>query len=193
MEETAVKFETRKGQLAFIPFVSNTKQGSDNLLLQLYMALKEQGLLPILFHENPDMSLSEFIGFFNSPKNLLQVFIELEGDDLKGVVGFAWVTDIVNCSGIMTRAIGSFCYFKEYWTPKYTDVFSNWVLDYWFNVLKIDTIMGMTPATNRLALSYIKRNGFKEVGRLPRFTTLNGEITDGIITSMNKEEFHRSM
>lgn len=189
--ELAVKkeFEFRRGDLLMMPYDPKIGVFNEESLISFYDRLHVEELWDIVFHENPEMSLREFLNFFNVPMNLLQVFTIAEGDRFSDVAGLAWLTEVTTCQGILTRALGSFVFFRKYQSPKYTDEFCKIILDYWFNVLMINTIVGLTPAENRLALLYVKRAGFREVGRMPSYTTLGKKIMDGVITSMTKEEY----
>jgi len=189
--ELAVKkeFEFRRDGLVMLPYDPKIGVLNEESLVSFYDRLHVEDLWDIVFHENPDMSLREFLNFFNVPINLLQVFTIAEGDKFVDVAGLAWLSDITICQGILIRGLGSFVFFKKYQSPRYTDGFCKIILDYWFNVLMINTIVGVTPAENRLALLYVKRAGFREVGRVPSYTTLGNRVMDGVITSMTKEEY----
>jgi RimJ/RimL family protein N-acetyltransferase len=189
--ETAVakQFEGRRGDFLMLPYDPKFGIYNEESMVTFYDRLRTEDLLSTVFHENPEMSLREFLNFFNVPMNLLQVFSITEGDKVLDIAGLAWLADIVVCQGVLTRALGSFVFFRKYQSPKYTDQFSQIILDYWFNILKIDTIVGVTPAENRLAILYVKRAGFREVGRIPAYTTLGEKVMDGIITCMTRGEY----
>lgn len=185
----AREFEFRRGDFVMMPYDPKKGIYNEESLVSFYNRLHAEELWDIVFHENPEMSLREFLNFFNVSINLLQVFSITEGDRFVDVAGLAWLTDLTTCQGVLTRALGSFVFFKKYQNPKFTDAFCKIVLGYWFNYLKIDTIVGLTPAMNRLALIYVKRSGFREVGRLPSYTTFGKKVMDGVITSMTREEY----
>lgn len=191
MTETVKKdFEFVRGNLMLLPYEPTFGVYKEDALISIYNRLKTEGLFDIVFHESTNMTLLQFMNFFSDPsKSLSQIFSLVDGDKIVDIVGMAWVTDIAVCAGKLTRAVGSFVFFKDYQKPAYTDQFAWMVIDYWFNVLGIDTIVGVTPEENRAALIYVKRAGFKEVGRLPNYTTYKGEVTAGVVTLMTRDQF----
>jgi len=185
----AAEFNYRRGDIVMIPFNLTTGVFNEDSLIAFYDRLKQEDLWDIVFHENPGMSMREFLNFFSVPSNLLYVFTIAEGDEMVDVAGLAWLADIISCQGIWTRALGSFVFFRKYQSPQYTDECCKIILDFWFNFLGVNMIVGATPEENRLALLYIKRAGFREVARIPSYTTLRGKIMDGVITTMTKQQY----
>jgi hypothetical protein len=101
----------------------------------------------------------------------------------------AWLSDITSCSGLMTKAIGSFVFFKDYQKPAYTDPFCDLAFNYWFETLGIDTLVGLTPEPNRLSSIFIKRHGMDEICRIPQYTTFDGKVCAGIVSCLTKEGY----
>jgi RimJ/RimL family protein N-acetyltransferase len=189
MEDVAVKeFECRRGQLLLLPYCPGIGAYTEYDILSICDRLKKEGLWDSVFHENPDMTPAQVLNFFNNPRNLLQIFSLTDDEKIVDIVGMAWLSDIIECQGIMTKGIGSFVFFRDYQKPEYTSAFGQWVIDYWFSTLKMDCVFGITPATNRAALLYVKRCGLKEVARIPGYTTLKNEIVDGVVTRITREE-----
>ena len=190
MEAVAEKeFQFVRGDLMVLPYHPRVGVYKEQTLEMLYNRLHEEDLWNIVFHENPSMSFLQFRNFFNDLRNLLQVCSVIEGDRVIDVAGMAWVSDVTNCGEILTRAVGSFVFFHEYQKPFYTDRFARILLEYWFDTLSIDTIIGVTPEDNRAACLFIKRAGFKQVGFVPCFTTLKGKINAAIISCMTKDGY----
>jgi RimJ/RimL family protein N-acetyltransferase len=190
MSEEAVKkeFEWKRGNLLLMPYVPRVGNVPEETLVILYKRLKDEGLWDIVFHEDSKLTLTGFMNFFGSGQALLQVLCITNDKGYIEPVGMAWVAEIVLCGDILTKGIGSFLFFKDFQKPMYTDQFSEMILDYWFDYLNIDVIFGVTPEPNRAALIYVKRAGFKEVGRIPNYTTFDKQVVTGVITSMTKQE-----
>ena len=193
MEIEAVKkeYKFKRGNLMLLPYVPGIGALDEQTLIDLYNRLKSEGLWDIVFHEDAGVSLLKFMSFFSDGKSLLQVLALVDGDRIVDIVGMSWLADITNCGGILTRGVGSFMFFKDYQKPSYSDQFADMILEYWFEQLGMDVVLGVTPEPNRAALFYIKRTGFKEVGRLPKYTTYAGEVVTGVLTSMTKEEYRQ--
>ena len=187
MQET--EFQTVIDGMAVIPYHPQRGALKEDALLQLYHRLHEEELYPIVFHENPEMTALEFMNFFNMPRTLLAVLGIMEPKP--EFAGMAWLSEVTNCQDVITRATGSFVYFKKFQTPKITTALGKRVLDFWFNHLKINTLVGVTPASNRVALAYIKRLGFKQCGMVPSFTTLFGSVTDAVVTVMTQSDWSK--
>jgi len=187
--ENEKKFDFIRGSLMILPYTPGVGVYTEDALIQLYQRLKKEGLFEIVFHEQPNMPLLQFMNFFSGPNTLLQILSTVKDNQVVDTVGMTWLTDLSTCSGLMQKAIASFVFFKDYQSPMYTDQLAKIVLEYWFDWLKLDIIIGMTPETNRAALLYAKRIGLKEIGRIPSFTTLSGEIVGGVVTYMTKDQY----
>ncbi len=159
-------------------------------LVRIYWRLKEEDLYRVVFHDNPDMDLLQFMNFFSSPAVLLQVVHFVEGDQIKDISGLSWLVGLEQYAG-RQRATGSFLAFRKYQTPTMTEHMAKMVLQYWFEQLKMDIVTGMTPEENVLALRFIKRIGFQELCRIPDYMALNGKITDCIVTMMNAGQYRQ--
>jgi hypothetical protein len=193
IEESEYEFKPRKGPYLIILYQPQNGTEQHEALINLFFRLKKEGLDKIVFHEHPDITLLEFMNFFSGQKCLLQIFGLMDDqNNLIDICGMAWLADIISCSGIMTKATGSFLFFNDYQKPAYTESFGEMILEYWFEGLKIDTLVGLTPALNRLSSIFIKRQGMKELFRIPQYTTFDGKICEGIVSWLSKEEYRES-
>lgn len=160
-----------------------------DVLVEVYNKLKSEDLYQVVFHDNPAMNILEFMNFFNAPSVSLQIVNRIEGNQIKEMAGLSWLAALESYGGNRQRAVGSFCVFKDYQSPNMTDPMSKMVLDYWYDCLGLDIIVAMTPAANVLALRFIKRLGFQELCRIPGYSAFLGEVTDSVITAMNKDRY----
>lgn len=156
------------------------------VLVDIFNRLKKESLYPVVFHDNPEMTLLEFMNFFSHPTVSLQIIVITEYGKFKDLAGIAWLSGVEEFAG-KKRAVASFCAFADYQNHTHTNAMGGFVLDYWFNCLDLDIIVGMTPAANALAVRYIKRIGFSEMCRIPGYSSLLGKITDCVVTYMNKD------
>ncbi len=189
--EVKTGFEPRRGPYLMIPYCAQGGTDQHRALIDLYSRLQAEGLAEIVFHENPETTLLDFMNFFSGPKVALQIFALMDGDKVVDIIAMTWLADLVSCSnGALIKGVGSFVFFKDYQKPAYTDPVSKLVLDYWFDVLLLQTLVGLTPAPNRAASLFTKRLGFQEVCRIPNYTTFDGKVCDGIVSWMSRELYH---
>ena len=190
MDEAVKKeYKFQRDNLILAPYDAKVANLPEEALITLYNRLKSENLWDIVFHEDTNVTLLKFMNYFSNGQALLQLLVVTDNKGEYIPAGLAWVSDIVVCSGIMMKGVGSFVFFKDFQKPMYTDQFSEMILDYWFNQLGLDLVVGVTPEPNRAAMLYVKRSGFKEVGLVPRYTTFKGAVVDGIVTAMTKDEY----
>lgn len=192
--ENAVESEFKfvRGRLALLPYHPTAGAVSEDILVSIYRRLKDEGLFTTVFHEHPEMTLRDFLIHLSLPTTLVQYLGIVDQDIMVDGAGLAWLSDLTTCDGILTKGTGSFVFFKAYQSPAFTDQFASMILEYWFRELKVDTVVGLTPESNRAALVYAKRSGFKEAGKVPAFTTLDGQAVTGVITCMTKSDYEIS-
>lgn len=190
MEDT-VKQEgqSQENNLVVLPYDPSAGVYTEDALVTLYNRLKIEGLYDIVFHENPNMSLLRFMNFFSDPSCLLQICSTTDGQKFVDTAGMSWVCELTSCDGVLNRAVGSFVFFKDYQKPIYTDPFGEEILKYWFEVLGIHTVVGVTPSRNLAARAYVRRLGFKEVGIAESYTSLGGKVDDGVMNIMTRDRF----
>ena len=188
------KSHVQNGPYILIPYMPQNGTDQQEALVSLYFRIKTEGLIPIVFHENSGITLLEFINTWSISRNLLQIFgIKDDAGSLMDICGMAWLSDITEISDngkpILTKAIGSFLFLKKYQVPAFTNTFGDLIFRYWFETLGIDTLVGITPEPNRAASIYTKRQGMKELCRIPQYTTYEGKRCDGILSHLTKEEY----
>lgn len=189
----AVKYEYQfqRGNLLLMPYDPQAGAFNEDALIAIYKRLKAEDLWDTVFHEDSGVTLLKFMNFFSSGASLLQILAITNDKGFIDPAGIAWVSEIIVCSKVLTRGVGSFCFFKDFQKPYYTDQFAEMILEYWFEVLGLDTVVGATPEPNRAAQLYVRRAGFKEDGRIPGYTTYKGQIVSAVITSMTKEDYKK--
>jgi|GEM_PF-3061258 len=185
-------FQFRRGHFTLVPYRVDDGSTSQQGLVDLYFRIHQDGLQEIVFHENPEMTLLQFMNFMSSPRTFLSVFalMDEQTDSVVDVVGMAWLSETQNCcGGTLNKAIGSFLFFKNYQKPAYTDPCHEILFDYWFNLLGLHTLVGLTPEPNRAALLFVKRLGLKEICRIPRYTTYEGKVCAGVVSQLTSEDY----
>jgi RimJ/RimL family protein N-acetyltransferase len=183
------EFKYIRDNFMLLPYLPALIEFKEDVLVDMYHKLKEEDLYSVVFHDYPKQTLNQFINFFSSPLVALSFFVYVV-DGVERPAGMCWLTDVVSSGGTIKKAQGSFVFFNGFQSPKYTSTFRDMGLDFWFNRLDVDIVTGMTPSTNRLALVFNKRAGFREIGRIPDFTMLSGQKCDGVITYLDRSSFN---
>ena len=185
-------YQYRRGDLQLIPYSPNCGVYKEDVLLALHKRLKEEDLWDTLFHEDAGVSLLGFMNFFSTDKTLLQILSVVKEDGTTDLAGMAWVSELCKCGGVLSRGEISFLFFRDYQSPSFTDRFGDMILEFWFEILGLDVVMGITPEPNRPARIYVKRVGGTECGRIPNWTTFKGNVVAGVITSITKEDYRKN-
>lgn len=170
------------------PYTTQNNLHSPEELVAIYHRLHSEGLWSTVFHDNPEQSLFDFMAFFNMPTVMMQMINIVDGDSIQDLAAISWLAGVEQYGG-RQRAVASFCVFKDYQVPSITSPMAKLVMEYWFKGLKMDIVIGMTPAANIPAVKFIHRIGFKEICRIPEYSLLNGAITDCVISYVNKEQY----
>jgi RimJ/RimL family protein N-acetyltransferase len=184
-------FKYIRENFLLLPYAVGVIDFKEDVLVDIYNKLRDEDLYSVVFHDNPKQTLNQFISFFSSPLVALSFFVYLD-NGIEVPAGMCWLTDIVSSDNVIKKAQGSFVFFKEFQSPRYTTPFREIGLDFWFNRLNVDIVTGLTPSDNRPALIFNKRAGFKEIGRIPNFTLLFGKPCHGVVTYLDKVTFNRS-
>lgn len=183
------EFQWNRPPFVLAPYKANQGILAEDILITIYNRLKSEGLYNIVFHDNPDMSLLDFQNFLSHTTVSLQVITVTEGEQTD-LAGIAWLSGL-EAYGNRQRAVASFCAFQDYQSPALTEAMANFVLDYWFNCLGLDIVVGMTPEANALAVRFIKHVGFLELCRIPNYSHLLGKHTDCVVTYMDKDQYRK--
>ncbi len=172
---------------AVFPYFAEKDSWPPDTLAGIYRKLVEQDILPDLVHEK-GISEEEFVKFV-SEDTLSYIFLDLETNQIAGIGWF----DAVEEGDCLKKARSAVAFFREYWIPQVTETFGKMLLSHAFNVLEIDTVFGMTPASNKLVQKYCKRIGFRYVATIPDFCCRRGELTDALVCVMTRDEFNRNL
>lgn len=185
------KFKYLQGDKILLPYVPETRNLFDeDTLVRVYQRIKEDDLMSLVFHDNPDITLNQFVAYFSTNLVNLAFFCVVE-NEVEQLAGMCWLTESMEIQGKVKRGNASFLFFKKYQTPKITSALGKMGLDYWFNQLHYTNIIGLTPDLNRSAIIYVRRLGFKEVGRIVNYSVLFGCKCAGVITYMDTELYQK--
>jgi len=160
-----------------------------DVLVQVFNRLKTEGLYPIVFHDNPNQNLLEFMNFFSHPMTALSAIMIIDNDQIQDIAAIGWLSGLESYADKRQRALASFCVFKDYQHPNLTSQMARLQFRYWFEHLRMDILIGMTPANNRLAVQFTKRIGFRELCRIPNYSAYLGKVSDTVVTMMDREQY----
>lgn len=145
---------------------------SDEEITGLYDRMEREGLLDGFFHSAQCVNAQEFLEYVRSDGVWM---FDIRRDD--EVVAFAMLD---NFSG--ESAYFHHCHFRTAW--RYTRETAQHTL-YWLreNCRDLSTLVGITPATNTLAVRYAERCGFKILGVIPKsLPGRGGQAVDAVLS-----------
>lgn len=186
--ESAAEFKWLRPPFMLTPYLEQEGIFSPDNLVPIYRRLKDEGLCDVVFHDNPDMNLRGFLDFFGSRDVRMQIINTTDAGQFVDMAAIAWLANMEQY-GDRIKAVGAFCVFKDYQTPVLTSPMAKMLFEYWFEQLKVDIVIGLTPALNRLSVRFIKRIGFQELCRIPGYSRYKGEYTDCVETILTKDRY----
>lgn len=151
---------------------------SNAQLAALFDRVVAEGLYDSFFYAGQCRTAEDFVKYSRSPLNW--VFqVEREGE----LIGFGML-DNFNAES----AYFHHCHFRAGWrfTGDTAAAALAWIKR---SIPCISTLIGITPATNRLAVRYAQRNGFKILGEIPRsLRNKDGEVIDAVLSVYTWED-----
>lgn len=144
----------------------------DGFLLQFAVRLAEENVFQQVFYNGHLKSPGEFLEFMKRPANLPVFFFD--GTEPLGV---AWLNGL---DGVL--AFGHFAAMKN--ARGSTLELGEMVLRYWMSWGLFNTILGVIPAWNVLAVRFIQRLGFKVLGEIPEvlYDAYRGEHVNAVVS-----------
>ena len=183
--------EVRKSRLEWVVVDLDLRvaNGGETFLPGLWRRMHEDGTFSMFFHEGPESNFYNFMSMLSTLGEMLQLIV---GHDEQGNAvehaGFTLLRNVLQHEKCR-RALGNFCFFKEYWNRHDSRDLGMTVLRDWFETKQADTIAGTTPSANHAALRFIKRLGFRVIGEVPSFTLYQGEQCASVVSYMTKEMY----
>ncbi len=170
-----------------VPFRSEdgTPNLSDTHLAQVFRRLVREETLNRVFYDGSIGNTTDFIDFFHNQEN--EIFFGRAGGQ---EAGFFWLNRFRHRSYFIT-----YCFYREFWGRQALAI-SRATLDYLFSRTdvhgehRIETLLGLTPASNKLAVKFMLRNNMTIVGRVPGFLFDRhlGRRVDGILSYCQRQD-----
>lgn len=172
--------------LQVVPYMPGTPVYADGMLPALYFKLKEEGKIEQTFCGDTK-NLDSFISFFDRLKTLQVLCLVDEGDKLIPA-GFSWVDNPRGKDGYRVATCGE-AFFNAPAKTSAARGLARLALAYAFYALKIDVIHGLQVIDNIPARNFSMRLGFREVAIVPKYHAIDGELIDGRVLMLTKEEY----
>ena len=150
----------------------------DSQLLDLYYTLEKDGLIDLFLHDGSINNQSQWLAHVKNPTTLLWT---LQVNGRTG--GFCYFTNIDRA-----KAFCHFSVYKEFWGSVKTVPGGQYVMQ---EALKIfNTVMGMCPVSNILAVSFLKKIGLTHIMDVPNalWSKQEGKAVTGSLLYITREE-----
>lgn len=169
------------GDLMIFPYPPETA------LAYLYSIFEKQGLLPILFHEGVP-PLSWFLSTYRKPEiSTLGCYRKLE-DGTAEILGIVWINQSWKIGQNWTKREVGMCFVRQQ-PIQDLETLALMSIQWAFDHLNTDTLVGTTPETNRAALLFGRKLGFHQAGPLPGYTCYDGKLCGAYFQSLPKDEW----
>jgi hypothetical protein len=157
-----------------------------HVLSAIWLRLREDDLLDTVFPGMGDLGHDAVVSMLS--KRTVQLLWKRFKEGPIALIGFSFIDSADGVDGAR-KAMFGFAFFKEYWGTIERYQATHLMLAYWFSVLKIDVLFGITLRSNRLARNLARKFGCVELADVPRFLYCNGELADATLVMLEKESF----
>ena len=154
---------------------------AEDTLARIYFRLKEENTWDQVFYEY-DPTLSQFIKAFSDPQ---RAPLGCYGPDISGMI---WLNRQETLRGDYRRGDTAMAFFRGQSIER-LEAFTRMAIEWAFDHLKLDVIVGSTPAPNRAAVLFSKRMGFHVFGPIKDATVWNGKPCDVYMSSLSRDEW----
>lgn len=156
----------------------------DSYLSQVYRRTVIEKTIHKIFYDGTINNTKDFISFFKQ-EHIELIFVYYRGEE----AGFFWLSPFVRKSAFIT-----YCLYKNFLRESLmisqaciNGIFSRKNKD---DEALFDTLLGLTPASNKLALKFLKKNGMEVVGKIPGLISDNArdKSIDGVISYLPRSQ-----
>lgn len=158
----------------------------DEFLVNIYLRLKAERTLDVLFPGRNAPNIVEFIAYFKDKP--VVVGMVCDGEASWKIMGLGWLWETEGPAGAR-KASCAYAFFREYWGKDEIRKVGRLALKYWFDECKVNIIFGAALKSNLRAQRFDREMGFRKEADLRRFFVKNGQLHDAVIVSMTQEEF----
>lgn len=156
----------------------------EELIATFYLRMKQDGMLQVFFHENPEISLSAFLRWHTSPTmEAMGCFVrDIETGSVE-LAGMGYINNTKRYGDEATAEVG-LGFLRKFQSRSIPLEFAGMLLDYCFLAKRLVAVHGVSPCGNRAIHTFARRVGFKAHGPLPFFSVFNGSLQDSMLYSM---------
>lgn len=175
--------------MKIIPYieVNGIRTMSDAYMAGLFRQMQEEGTAKRVWHSGTIQTEQEFVRWMKNPI----IYSMLITDDEGAPLILSWIAGVEEGRGWF-----NFCVFKKAWGRKKSEEVGRAAAQYWLRMRNskgepvFHVLLGITPSTNRLALSFIRACGAKSLGPpVPSFGAdyWTGQRYDAVISYIEGE------
>lgn len=156
----------------------------DKHLAGIYRRIVKEKTVNKIFFDRKINNTDDFINYFKN--NNVELFIvSYYGQES----GFFWLKEFFPCASFIT-----YCLYKSFW-GEHTLKISQSCIDFTFNRkdeygdYRTNILLGLTPASNKLAIKFLSKNGMKIAGNIPNLISAgqNEKPIDGILSYRHRK------
>ena len=150
----------------------------------------KQGILPRLFCGMSDLSAPAIVSYLANRLVLVLGVWTSPGAFTEAGMLFPTALPIMgNSEGPERAMFAGYGFFKDFWGMPELEVLGMLGLAYFFFTLSLSAIHGVGYASNGISANFMRRFGFKDIGRIPRYLLWNGRLVDALAMSLSLEDF----
>ena len=150
--------------LSIVPFYDKdgTPNFSDTSLAQVFRRIVREESVTKIFYDGSVRNSADFICFVRNRENEL-FFVGYDGRE----AGFFWLNRLRRKAAFIT-----YCLYKDFWGDEAL-LISRKCIEFLFarkdvhGEHRIDVLLGLTPANNKLAVKFLLKNGMTVSGKVP--------------------------
>lgn len=173
-------------RLAVVPYIEGTPVFRDGTLPYIYYRLKEENKIAATFCGD-NKNLDSFVSYFDRIKTA-QILARVRESGNLEPVGVGWVDLPRGVDGARACQCGQAFFGDASRTPDARDL-ARLALAYSFEALKIDIFHGVQLESNYAARNFSLKLGFREVGLIPKWHSVDGELQAARVMMLEKTEF----
>lgn len=158
---------------------------TDELLAMAYCAMVADGSIRKVFSQaEPDIKW--FLGWMTEQESvIIGAYRRNPASDAITLCGMGFINSIQRLAGLTKAEVGF-----AFWNPMAPGIFMKAelvrrMLDYAFEVAKLDSLTGITPERNPGAVTLIRRVGMRLFGPVPRYCSWHGEACGAWVSQMD--------
>jgi|SRR5579872_1743823 len=161
----------------------------DDVLAEFYLRMKDERLLHWLYYQTVP-TLGEFL---SSHRRTDLVYLAGYASKILDcsepeLCGMCWAESIQRLPGLSKAQVGM-AYFREYQRDDTALELARMSVDFAFDTVRLDVLLGTTPVKNRAACIFTERVGFQRIGIAPDYVSFWGERSAAVLSVLTKDHW----